>query len=376
MTLHTGKDGANMPRREFMKAGAAAAGLLGATSLTPALGQTTSAVQQSAAEDLPSPAGLHKGAELDCRFPVSFKDSVPVSLDLMSQYFTALSERNLAGMRDLMHFPFATYEGPECLLVETPDQLMSAPPLSMNVTGKGDSKIKPGGYDILDNIELHIYGPVGAGISMQYSRFGPGGDKLLEVHGIYGITNNDGKWGIEWASTIFKPANQALRDNWYNFPIADYAMHESHRDHVMARRYGFLPELRETVFDPYPHATVSISGLHVKGVKSRLHFSKGDTREYIDQQTYGQNTFAQRSGVGVGTWALSIETPDTRTLYSSAEKGHFYCGYFRYTQDGSVISEHRYLCALTNWKGRWYGNDISRVITHITYQDRTNDIKL
>jgi hypothetical protein len=135
-------------------------------------------------------------------------------------------------------------------------------------------------------------------------------------------------------------------------------------------------DLRRTVFDPYPHATVAITGLKVKGVKSRLNFSKGDTQEEIDKQTWGQNTFATTSGAGVGTWALSIETPETRMIYSSAEKGHFYSGYYRYTQDGTVISEHRYMGSLLNRKGTWYGNDITRVIGHTVYLDHTNDKKV
>ncbi len=100
---------------------------------------------------------------------MSFQTSVPTSLNILSQYFLALSERNLDGMASLMHYPFMTHEGPEAMLVESKDQLMSAPPLSMNVTGKGDSKIKPGAYDILDYMQMHIYSPVGAGLTLEYS---------------------------------------------------------------------------------------------------------------------------------------------------------------------------------------------------------------
>ena len=381
-------------RRNFL-GGTAASGLLSALSLEP--GMAVAAAQQpqeSEAVDPQAPPTLRPKAEVDGRFTVSHKESVPRSLRLISEYFAALSQRDLGSMADLMHYPFMTHEGPEAMLIETKDQLLAAPPLSMNVTGKGDSKIKPGAYDILDSIQVHIYSPVGAGLTMQYSRFDPTGEKLLECHGMYGITNNDGKWGIEWASTIFKPANQVQRDDWYNFPIANYAMHESHRDHVMARRYTDNVELRRTVFDPYPHGSLSLGGsgtnsanaragkpmddYKIVGVKNRLRFSKGDTpmpEQQVNQMSSASmNRFATESGAGVGVWALSIETPDTRTLYSSAEKAHFYCGYFRYTQDGSIISEKRYLCALVNWKGTWYGNDTSRVVGHVMYQDRTNDL--
>jgi hypothetical protein len=234
---------------------------------------------------------------------------------------------------------------------------------------------------------MHIYSPIGAGLTLEYSRYEPNGNKLFSVHGIYGVTNNDGNWGIEWASTIFKPANQVMRDEWYNYPIANYALHESHRDHVMARRYNDVVDLRRTVFDPYPHGALWIGQSNspnaaagrpmddykIAGVKSRLRYSPGDTQEEISKQNYGQQQFSKASGGGVGTWQLSIETPDTRMLYSSAEKGHFYSGYYRYTQEGEVISEHRYLGALVNRKGTWYGNDITRIVGHTVYQDRTND---
>jgi hypothetical protein len=281
-----------------------------------------------------------------------------------------------------------SYEGRDAVLVESRDQLMANPPLSMNVTGKGDSKLKSGAYDILDSVQVHVYSPIGAGLSLQYSRFDPSGAQILSCHGLYGVTNNDGKWGIEWMSTIFKPANQIGRDDWYNDPIINSALHENHRDHVMARKSNDLPELRRTVMDPYPHGSLSLGPSAVpgaapgsppeyrtEGVKSRLRYSSGDTQQDMDRQNFGQVQFASASGGALGKWSLSIETPDTRVLYASAEKGHFCSGFFRYTEDGSIISEHRYIGALVNWKGNWYGNDISRIIGQVVYQDRSKDVR-
>jgi hypothetical protein len=372
-------------RRDFMKGAATAAGVLGAAGLASAW--TPSAAPLETREPSPqsdtSPSGV-----ADCRSSVAFQNSVPESLKVVSQYFQALSERNIDGMAQLMHFPFLTHEGPEAKLVRTPAELISSPPPSMNVTGKGDSKIMAGAYDILDFVQMHIYCPVGTGLTLEYSRFDPRGTKVFSCHGLYGVTNNDGKWGIEWVSTIFKPANQVGRDQAYNDPILNTALHENHRDHVMARKYNDLPELRQTVFDPYPHGSLSLGPSLVRdaagkthqeylieGVKTRLRYSSGDTEEEIEKQTFGQAQFAKSSGEAVGGWALSIETPDTRMLYASAEKGHFYSGFFRYTEDGSIISEHRYLGALVNWNGHWYGNDISRIIGQVVYHDRSNDLR-
>jgi hypothetical protein len=76
------------------------------------------------------------------------------------------------------------------------------------VAAKGESKARAGSYDILDRIELLLYGPCGVAFSLDYSRFRADGQKLFGVFGIYGITNNDGHWGIEYMSTIFRPADQ------------------------------------------------------------------------------------------------------------------------------------------------------------------------
>jgi hypothetical protein len=379
---HAGK-AAGTDRRNFMK-GAAVIGFAAATS---GIRVPVAVAQAAPVPDPATPKGVKPGGQVDNRFSVTHRESVPESIRIISQYFTALSERNLDGMAQMMHYPFLTHEDADAILVESPEQLIKTPPLSMNVTGKGATKIQAGAYDILDNIQMHIYSPIGTGLTLEYSRFDHHGNKLYSCHGLYGITNNDGKWGIEWASTIFKPINQVDRDDWYNFPIANTALHESHRDHVMARRYGDLEDLRRTVYDPYPHGSLWIGASNspnagaghpmddfkIKGVKSRLRYSPGDTKEQIEKQNYNQKQFSTASGAGVGPWALSIETPDTRMLYSSAEKGHFYAGYFRYTEEGAVISEHRYLGALVNRRGTWYGNDISRIIGHSVYQDRTND---
>jgi len=375
----------NNGRRDFVK-GVTTAGLLGAVGIA-----STLTGQADASSNVPqSPGGRSRsrGGVMDCRSPLSFQDSVPNSLKILSQYFQALSERKLDGMAELMHFPFLTHEGPEAQLVHNRGELISSPPRSMNVTAKGRSKIAPGAYDILDFIQMHIYSPVGAGLSLEYSRFAPNGTKIFSCHGLYGVTNNDGKWGIEWVSTIFKPANQVGRDQSYNYPILNTAIHESHRNHVMARKYDDLSELRQSVFDPFPHGSLSLGPsvvrdatgkprqeYRIEGVTSRLRYSNGDTQAEMDKQTFGQAQFSKTSGEDVGGWALSIEIPDTRMLYASAEKGHFYSGYYRYTEDGSIISEHRYLGALVNWKGKWYGNDISRIIGQVVYQDRSNDIR-
>jgi hypothetical protein len=147
--------------------------------------------------------GIHPLGQLDCRYPVSYRDSVEAGLQLMADYFSAYSARDRGRLAELFHFPFATYEGIEVVVVESPEHLRSTPPRSLDVSA---DRLPSTHYDVLDGIELHLYNPVGAALSLRSSRFGPGGHKVGVCEGIYAVTNNDGRWAIELASTIFTPA--------------------------------------------------------------------------------------------------------------------------------------------------------------------------
>jgi hypothetical protein len=360
-------------RRDFIK-GAAAASLLGALGMASAVGESVVEAQATVAAGSPQAStGPRPGARLDCRFPASFSTSVPTSMNIMTQYFQALVERKLDGMAQTLHFPFVTYEGAEAVVIDSADKLMASPPLSMNVTGKGTSMIKPGAFDVMDHIQLHMYGPNGAGLSLEYSRFDAHGNKMLACHGLYGITNNDGKWGIEYMSTIFKPMDQIGRDDAYNIPAVDSAYHANQRDHVAGRRDSDLDQLHKAVGDPFPYAAVNI-GAPAAGTKSRLRVSSGDTPEYLAKQTYNQATFATTSGEGIDRWYTTIETPDARVLYASMDKGHVYAGFTRYTSDGTIISTVRYLIAQVYKKGNWYGNDLVTTFGTANYYDHLNDV--
>ena len=60
----------------------------------------------------------------------------------------------------------------------------------------------PGSYDLLESINVHLYCPVGGAFSLSFTRYTPDGHKLLVCDGIYSVTNNDGRWAIQLASTI------------------------------------------------------------------------------------------------------------------------------------------------------------------------------
>src|SRR6202789_3139751 len=105
--------GAN--RRDFIKS-AAAAGLVGAAGLTPALGQSTAAAPQGGAQDPQAPPGLAPNALLDARFPLTYENSVPEGVKVLTAYFAALSRRDLRQMADTLHFPSAGYKEPNPVL--------------------------------------------------------------------------------------------------------------------------------------------------------------------------------------------------------------------------------------------------------------------
>jgi hypothetical protein len=391
------KDDANLGRREFMKG--AAVGLLSTAVLTPALGQSAGA--EAEAEDLPTPAGLKPGAEPDNRFPVFYESSVPEGMRLVTEYYAALVRRDLKGMAETLHYPFLTYEGTDPVIVESADQLMSSPPPSMNVTGKGDNLIYPGSYDILEGIELHIYNPVGAGFSLEYSRYRPNGDKILTCHGLYGVTNNDGKWGIEYMSTIFQPA--ALSYERFDANRVAEALHTTQRDHALARKERDVIGLRETTEFPINSASVWLGGstgnsgparaghpmapYRVKGVKSRIRASAAPTEEEIlhpspQVMAAGEKSmqaFVNASGGPVGKWAYSLEFAGpkgkgTQIMFAGTDKGHMYSGYTRYTADGTMISETRFIGAICYKKKIWAAADIVGVFGQTMYLDHANDV--
>ncbi len=335
-----------------------------------------------AKSDLARPAGMHPLGQLDARFPVSFEETVPNSLALLARYFAALARRDAEAMADLLHFPFATYEGTEPDVVETREQFLSAPPKSMNVSGRGASAIQPGAYDLLDSIDIHVYNPVGAGLSMTFSRYGEGGHKILVCEGIYGVTNNDGKWGIELVSTIFTPA-RAIGVTYRDAEIAsarrghDWMLGYTLRDQsVLNSTHQFGRRANIGLGNPRANAGNArggdpMAGYQIKGVKSRLRVSE-TTPEGVAAMDANFAQFADWAGGGVGQWDYTIALPESRVLHQTVNKVHTFGGYVRYTADSRPTSETHSLGISTYKDGRWGS---SGGIGVMMYHDYTNDMK-
>ena len=373
-------------RRDFLKHSAAAGliALVPSVAAAKALAPGNSAAQAgaSSSDQYPQqPAGMAPLAQFDSRFPVAYDVAVPTAFALLTKYFRALASRDIAAMAETLHFPFATYEGTDPIVVESADAFKSKPPLSMNVTGSGDSLIVKGAYDMLDSIELHTYNPVNVGLSLCYSRFGPDGKKLLRCQGIYGITDNDGKWGIELMSTIFMPADSAdvpykdaaeatlrLQENWMlGYTLRDQSVLNS--THQLGPSASLAP--------PEPRSNAGnarkgtpMDGYKAMGVKSRLHVSNV-TPETIAKMDANFPEFAGWAGGGVGQWDYTLNLPEARALHVSVNKVHAYGGYVRYTRDGVVTSESRVIQIATYKNERW---GTAGALGIMMYHDRTADV--
>lgn len=379
----------NSDRRNFMKV-ATVAGLAGAA----AMATRQADAQQPEIKDPVAPAGLKPGAELDGRFPMTYESSVPETMKLATQYMAAMTRRDLGGLTELFHYPFVTYEGIDTVIVNSKDELMATPPPSLNTTGKGPNKIRKGSYDILDNIELLCYTPVGAGVALNFSRFDANGKKLQGVSGIYGMTNNDGKWGIEFMSTIFRPADQ-LHLKYDAEQFAERSIHDTYRDHDLGRKYNGLNPNYTTQPDINPGKWGSVTigsysftfagrpgastmdAYKIKGVKSRLHISEATETNASNQATAanGDARFRSVSGGGVGQFFETLEWSDSRVLAADMEKAHAVSGNNRFMEDGTLVNKGLYMVVLLYRNGRFTASDNpGAVFGRQMYQDRTNDL--
>lgn len=118
-----------------------------------------------------TPKGLRPGSQLDARFPISYQSSVPEAMRVIIEYFKALSQRDMAGVAKSLHFPFALYEDIDPVVVESESALLNNPPATINVTGKGETQVMEGSYDLLERLELQTFSPVAAVLTMSFMRY-------------------------------------------------------------------------------------------------------------------------------------------------------------------------------------------------------------
>jgi hypothetical protein len=339
-----------------------------------------------AAEELPRPKNLRTGGMLDARFPVYYKTAVPEAMRLLTEYFAAFNERDMETVAKTLHFPYATYEGIEPLLYHSADEFLKNPPPSIHESSRPDSQLRPGTYDIIDVLQLQTFNPVNVGLELCYSRYRADGYRLGVNHGIYAITNNDGKWGIQLSSIIFTPTeylNEKYNDAAEAFLRQGRTGMAAFGDHD----YDLLTNLgwgtgrgnRRTA-----SKTASIAGApgattfflsgwagkpmepyNSKGRKSRLsvagfsdsaavnalsasndsitQYERGLNKSNIVTASGQPGWFFAMAGGGVGHYGYTMHLADSRVLHAGPEKAHALGGYIRYTTDNVFISETRSL---------------------------------
>jgi hypothetical protein len=335
-----------------------------------------------AGAEFETPPGLHPAGQLDARFPVAYEGSVPQAMAVAIAWMSALARRDLAGMAAQMHFPFAIFEGTEPQEVASAEAFMANPPISLNVAGKGETQVQPGSYDLLDRLELQIFCPVAAGLTMSFTRYTEGGLKLCQCDGIFAVTNNDGRWAIELISTIYTPtaeigltyndvAEASLRrgrDWMLGYTLRDQALLNS------TRKPGRSANI--TIYGPRERAGNAragnpMGGYVTKGVKSRLRVATV-TAEAIERADANFPEFSAWAGGAVGEWDYTMNLPQARVLHATANKAHTLGGYIRYTKDHTEISETRGLSVLVYRNNTW--STAGGMGNVLLQHDRTNSV--
>lgn len=378
-------------RRSFIKSASVAGLAMGTAGISRAMEESAKAVQSAgAAGDPPRPAGIREGGAFDCRFPIAYEFSVPEATKVLMQYFASLSRRDLKGISQTLHYPYGTYEGLEVTVVDSADSLMDVPPPSMNVTGKGVNLIRPGSYDMLDSLEVHNYLPCSVQFSLCYSRYASNGEKILVCQGIYGVTNNDGKWGMQLSSTIFKPADEAD----LVFKDAEQAYLRQERTDALAFANRDLSRLKTLILNPGKQAVIAnpldwksplvaahdgdpMSPYKTKGVKSRLRVTDvPEVRSEPDAAKMGAvfNDYYEIARGGFPKYAATRIAPYARVLHSSSDKAHVWGGYIRNAPDLTLINEfHRGLGVFTYVNGHWGYAGTAGGLGDVYYHDYWND---
>jgi len=164
-------------------------------------------MRAAASEELPRPANLKAPGMLDARFTVSYKSAVPDAIRLLTDYFAAYNDRDLAAVARTLHFPYTTFETMEPTVYMTAEEFMRNPPPSIHESTGPASQLRPGTYDIMDTLQLQTYNPVNVGLELCYTRYRADGYKLGINQGICAITNNDGKWGLSGQSSCPRGVN-------------------------------------------------------------------------------------------------------------------------------------------------------------------------
>ena len=402
-----------LQRRELLRR----AGLLGAAGLAAPVAAFAQARPATTAplctagslpsDLLPPPAPkLGKGDLVDNRFRITYERSIPATVSVLTQHFAALSERNLAGIADTLHFPFAVHEQFSIRMpavVRTRDQFMASPPASVGTTLKPirfspqDSWLRAGLYDVLVGIEVLQFNPVMCNASMIYDRYDENGKLVHRCEGVYLVSNNDGKWAIQVFSTIFTPA-MSIGVQWPDALAIAFRPRMNHVLGIWDDDSTILPGLAR--HDSYPSVSVTGGGVGTitsnavndpmrpfatKGVTTRLRIQDGPgqnqgrgnrppadpnaprrTRWDAVQDGFQEINKGERGG-------STVKMRDARVLHHNSNKIHLVAGVERWNTSGEELSVTTQVQIVSYKKGIWARDiDFGYFDTHA----RINDIPI
>ncbi|MFH1264976.1 MAG: twin-arginine translocation signal domain-containing protein, partial [Planctomycetota bacterium] len=392
--------GSKLDRREFVKT-AGAAGLVGAVGsmamrpLGAAGAPHPGAPIFPQATEFPQPEGLRPGAQCDSRFPVSFQESVQQGLRLATDYFAALNQRDIKGLADTLHFPFAINEDIEPLVFESASALIATPAPTLNFTSQGVSRVGVGTYDLLEGVNVHLYCPVGAVVSVAFQRYNARGYKLGDYDCLFSVTNNDHRWGIQMVSSIFHELGYAgikypfveetdIRERQGYLAAFGYRDEKTLDDLTIGRgsyedrlpvgtrtasvNWGFSP--REATKGA--RAGTPMARWKVSGVKSRLTVSTVEPLPAKPTFSTNLKEFVDLAGQTVGPYSYTRQPPrPPLILHATHDKAHTIGGYWRYTAEGELITETKYV-GLRIYKGGVWGS--GGMMGFIVHHDRSNSM--
>jgi hypothetical protein len=378
-------------RRHLMKV-ATTAGLAGALAMSAGAAEPQRA-GASAVEDPKAPPGMGRTGIPDLRFPLCYETPVIEGTRVLMKHFAALARRDMKGVADTLHFPYGSYEGVELVVVQTPEQLLAQPPASLNMSENparftsNDGYMKRGCYDVFGNLEVLTSDPVNATLSLCYDRYGSDGKKLLRCEGMYAVTNNNGRWAIQLASTIFTPADMIG-------VVYEDTIQVAKRLRVLHTLASNVGDVEIAKLAPQYGRAASIEGgaswtvqtegsdkvmaeYRIKGVNSRLRIREIDaatpnsngSRDHPNDWGFYRDTMAK---IGLGPWGWAIGTwREGRVMHHTVDKAHAMASAVRYTAAGEEMSLATQAVVVTFRKNRW---GLAGQLAYSTIHDRANDI--
>jgi hypothetical protein len=219
------------------------------------------------------------------------------------------------------------------------------------------------------------------------------GHKLLDCDSLFSVTNNDGRWAIQLASTIFHERGY----EGAHYPGAEesaivrsqgYLSAFGYRDEALLNdlsrgRGSYEPGLpvgtrRASVsfsYGPRDRARNAregkpMDGWRTTGVSSRLSVSEVTEGSGTGAFETNLEEFTDLAGGTVGEYDYTRLRPDRPlVIHATHDKTHVLGGYWRYTADGTLISETRSVGIRIYKGGRW-GNAGS--LGQVTHHDRSN----